>query len=161
LRKRSKKLLSGLASASPARAGAKSQKFFGSFFQKTTASFTRPLGFTLLETLVALTIVAIAFATAFGAMPESLNAQARARNLETATDLAESVLAQGSATAVIGAEGKFAWRKDTAPVAGTQLQRPGEFGGQTVRVTVEWREGSNLRSIRLDMLRLGMLPRGT
>jgi hypothetical protein len=40
LKKRSKKLLSVLASAFPDRLGPNEQKFFGSFFQKRTASFT-------------------------------------------------------------------------------------------------------------------------
>jgi hypothetical protein len=38
LKKRSKKLLFLLASVSPGRLSPKSQKFFGSFFQKRTAS---------------------------------------------------------------------------------------------------------------------------
>jgi hypothetical protein len=40
LKKRSKKLLPVLASAFPDRLGQNEQKFFGSFFQKRTASFT-------------------------------------------------------------------------------------------------------------------------
>jgi hypothetical protein len=98
---------------------------------------------------------------AFGGMPESLNAQDRARNLEAATDIAESVLAGGSTAALSGVAGKFTWREETGAMVGATSPRPGEFGGQAVHVTVEWREGNNQRSIRLDTLRLGILPRGT
>jgi hypothetical protein len=41
LKKRSKKLLTFSASASPDRASSKSQKFFAAFFQKSSLSSTR------------------------------------------------------------------------------------------------------------------------
>jgi len=116
-------------------------------------------GFTLLETLVALTIVALGFAYAFAAMPESLGAQDRARNLETATSLAQSLLAEAG-PATEGTEGKFAWHIDAAPAATGRPQQPGDFGGQTERVTIRWAEDKQDRSIALQTVRLGLLPRG-
>jgi prepilin-type N-terminal cleavage/methylation domain-containing protein len=115
-------------------------------------------GFTLLETLVALTIVALGFAYAFNAMPESLGAQDRARNLETATTLAQSILAQAAPTD--GAMQKFAWHIDTAPLDPTRPRQPGDFAGETERVTVRWTEGQNTRDITLQTIRLGIIPSG-
>jgi prepilin-type N-terminal cleavage/methylation domain-containing protein len=114
-------------------------------------------GFTLLETLVALTIVALGFAYAFSAMPESLGAQDRARNLETATSLAQSLLAEAAPTD--GTDQKFAWHIDTAPLDTGHPQQPGDFAGQTERVTIRWAEGKQDRSIALQTIRLGILPR--
>ena len=113
-------------------------------------------GFTLLETLVALSIVAIGFASAFGAIPEGLGAQDKARNLEAATGVAESALAQGIPGD--GVAGRFAWHEETLPVPGAA--QAGAFGGQVQRVTVRWAEGQNARSLTLQTLRLGLLPRG-
>jgi len=114
-------------------------------------------GFTLLETLVALTIVALGFAYAFSAMPESLGAQDRARNLEAATTLAQSILAQAGPTD--GTAQKFAWHIDTAPIDARPLQ-PGDFAGERERVTVRWTEGQNTRTITLQTIRLGIIPSG-
>jgi prepilin-type N-terminal cleavage/methylation domain-containing protein len=118
-----------------------------------------PSGFTLLETLVALAIVALGFAYAFGAMPESLGAQDRARNLETATTLAQSILAQ--AAPADGATQKFAWHIDTAPLDPARPTRPGDFAGETERVRVRWTEGRQIRSITLQTIRLGIIPSGS
>jgi prepilin-type N-terminal cleavage/methylation domain-containing protein len=115
-------------------------------------------GFTLLETLVALTIVAIGFAGAFGAMPESLGAQDRARNLEAATGVAEAALAQG--TPGEGTDGRFAWHAEALPIPGAPQPQPGAFAGQVLRVTVRWPEGRTTRTITLQTVRLGLLPPG-
>ncbi len=114
-------------------------------------------GFTLLETLVALTIVALGFAYAFSAMPESLGAQDRARNLEAAITLAQSILAQAGPTD--GTAQKFAWHIDTAPID-ARPQQPGDFAGERERVTVRWTEGQNTRDITLQTIRLGIIPSG-
>jgi prepilin-type N-terminal cleavage/methylation domain-containing protein len=116
-------------------------------------------GFTLLETLVALTIVALAFTLAFSAMPESLGAQDRARNLETATSLAQSLLAE-AAPATDGTESKFAWHIDAAPADSGRPEQPSDFSGRTERVTIRWAEGGLDRSIALQTIRLGLLPGG-
>ena len=96
--------------------------------------------------------MALGFSAAFAAMPESLAAQDRAARLETATDLAQSLLAQDVRTD--GTDGPFAWHISSAP-AGGALSLGGEFGGTIVRVTVQWAEGTNTRSLQLQTVRLG------
>ncbi len=116
----------------------------------------RAAGFTLLETLVALVIVATGFGYAFTAMPASLGAQGSARNLETAACIAQSVLDQAGATAADGAEGGFAWHVAVAALPG----RPGgDFGGRIVQVTVSWPEAGRTRSIGARTIKLGPVSR--
>jgi hypothetical protein len=90
-------------------------------------------------------------------MPESLGAQDRARNLEAAITLAQSILAQAGPTD--GTAQKFAWHIDTAPID-ARPQQPGDFAGERERVTVRWTEGQNTRDITLQTIRLGIIPSG-
>ncbi len=113
-------------------------------------------GFTLLETLIALVIVATGFVGAWGALPEGLGAQGKAAKLEAAADLAQSILAQDLRQD--GVEGSYSWHIDTAPVEGIRPRQAGEFGGTLVNVTVQWPEGSQVRSLRLQTVRLGFMP---
>ncbi len=110
-------------------------------------------GFTLLETLIALIIIAIGFAYAFAALPTDLAAQSHARHLETAASLAQSALAAGSD----GAERGYTWRIERLPPPGLPTT-PGSFSGQLLRVTVTWQEAGRTRSIGAETLRLGLLP---
>ncbi len=109
-------------------------------------------GFTLLETLVALAIVAIGFGFAFTALPASLGAQDHARNLDAAASLAKSLLDMPQAPAQ-GEEAGFSWRIDTSPLGNTSSVAA--LRGEVVRVGVHWQEGANDRSIALQSVRLG------
>jgi general secretion pathway protein I len=113
-------------------------------------------GFTLLEAVVGLAIVAIGFAMGFAAMPESLMAQQSAQRLESACDLAESLLAQAVQTTALAQSGTaqgFIWRIEAAPVAGA-LSSGGEITAETVRIVVTWPEGGHDRDITVQSVRL-------
>jgi prepilin-type N-terminal cleavage/methylation domain-containing protein len=109
-------------------------------------------GFTLLETLVALAIVAIGFAFAFAALPAGLGAQDHAKNLDAATSLAQSLLAWSAAPARGEVPG-FSWQIDTSPLGNATAAAP--LRGQIVRLSVQWQEGGNQHSVALQSVRLG------
>jgi len=109
-------------------------------------------GFTLIETLVALAIVAIGFGFAFTALPAGLGAQDHAKNLDAAASLAQSLLDMPHA-ALQGEEAGFAWRIDTSPLG--NMSSVAALRARIVRVNVSWREGANDRSIAVQSVRLG------
>jgi prepilin-type N-terminal cleavage/methylation domain-containing protein len=109
-------------------------------------------GFTLIETLVALAIVAIGFGFAFTALPSGLGAQDHAKNLDVATSLAQSLLDMQQAPAQ-GEDSGFQWRIDMAALG--NASSVAALRGQAVRVAVHWQEGGNDRSIAVQSVRLG------
>jgi prepilin-type N-terminal cleavage/methylation domain-containing protein len=108
-------------------------------------------GFTLLETLVALAIVAIGFGFAFTALPAGLGAQDHARKLDAAASLAQSLLDMPHAASQ-GEEAGFTWRVDTSPLGG--ISSVAALRAQIVRVRVQWREGAHDNSIAVQSVRL-------
>ena len=109
-------------------------------------------GFTLLETLVALALVAIGFGFAFTALPAGLAAQDKARTLEAAASLAQSLLDMPQPPAQ-GEEAGFSWQIDSSPLGNSSSVAA--LRGQVVRVAISWREGGNDHSIALQSVRLG------
>ncbi len=128
------------------------REFFGSFFLKRTSCCA---GFTLIETLIALTIVATGFAFAFIAMPAGLAAQDSARNLDTATTLAQSLLDQADTAAAQGTQAGMDWHIATTPLSSA---RPSpDFGGRLIQVTLTWPEHGQARHLAVETIRLGAL----
>ena len=115
-------------------------------------------GFTLLETLTALAILAIALVSLFDAHQRGLRAAAAADDYAEARVLAQSLLADvagnrnGSLRSRQGTEGRFAWSIDVTPMHASFAEMKGHWGMRNVHVAVAW--GQNSR-VELETLRLG------
>jgi prepilin-type N-terminal cleavage/methylation domain-containing protein len=114
-------------------------------------------GFTLLETLTALAILAIALVGLFDAHQRGLRAAAAAENYAQARVLAQSLLADAAGNRVgilrsrQGTEGRFSWSIDVTPMHASFAETKGHWGMRNVHVAVAW--GQNSR-VELDTLRL-------
>jgi general secretion pathway protein I len=123
---------------------------------------THPVaGFTLLEVLVALAIVALGIGLAYPRLSDALGAIARAHDDTTATMVAQSTLervghdiALADGTATGRSTDGFDWQVDIAAYNGDQLPRTGPLRGYLVRVTVAWTENNRRRQTSLTTLRL-------
>jgi general secretion pathway protein I len=115
---------------------------------------SRQRGFTLIEVVVALLIVTIGFAAAFGAMPQSQSAQAASSRMEEATELAQSLLPQSDRLPANGETRDYAWHFTSAALPNVSPLYK-DFGGQIVTLTLSWREAGNDRAITLQTVRLG------
>ena len=115
-------------------------------------------GFTLVEVVVALAILALTFTFAYRAMSGGLGRLADDGAAEQAVLVARSQLARiGSDIALADgetdgrAEGGFAWR-----IVITPYGRPaGGLAGHRVVVDILWRGGTTARRVRLETVRLG------
>ena len=124
-------------------------------------------GFTLIEVLVALAILALSLAAVYETLSGGLRNEAVSRRALAATSLAEGRLAE------VGAErpaqtghwaGKtpegFRWTVDIRPPGADpatpmNLQPPRLL---EVEVRVHWNQGARVRTVRLSSLRIGEAP---
>jgi general secretion pathway protein I len=125
-------------------------------------------GFTLVEVLVALAIVAIAFVVALGIFTGGLSRLDHDHNVQYALLVAQSELARVGQDIALqdheidgpgdsqGEDG-FAWHIAITPYGGG----PGGLFGHRVVVTVGWNEGWQKREVRLDTVRLGLQGTGS
>lgn len=117
-------------------------------------------GFTLLETLTALIILAIALASLFQAQGIGLRTAAASTGYAKARILAESLLAETAATwrggrqYRNGNEGGFDWSIEVDRTPGAPSRAQTKWGLHQIRVTVAWGSG---RSVALDRLKLGLV----
>jgi prepilin-type N-terminal cleavage/methylation domain-containing protein len=117
-------------------------------------------GFTLLETLTALTILGIALVSLFDAHQRGLRAARVADDYVVARILAQSLLADattGNSGVVVprqGNEGRFGWAIEVHPAGGgwADLKSESNWRLNHVRVTVAWDAD---RRVQLDTLKLG------
>jgi general secretion pathway protein I len=123
----------------------------------------RSQGFTLVEVLVALAIVAIAFGVALGVMSGGLSRLDHDHNVQEALLVAQSALARVGqdipiADGAIGEDGRdgFAWHIAISPYG----QAFGGLAAHRVVVTVDWHEGWQPRAVRLETVRLALIPGG-
>ena len=129
---------------------------------------TRPKsesGFTLIEMLVALAIVAISMAVLLNVIADNLERTRRARDETVAMSLVQSLLAQSSsgtpqpgvATGRFG--NGFSWRLQTEPLAGAEERAAWPVDAVRIAATVSWRDGSETGSRTLSTIRV--IPKGT
>lgn len=117
-------------------------------------------GFTLLETLTALTILAIALVSLFEAHARGLNTAGIAADYAEARILAQALLAEtvsrrgGNVVSGRGSIGRFGWSIDIVPEPApwSHIKSEKKWRLDRVRVTVAWDQD---RSIVLNTLKLG------
>lgn len=113
-------------------------------------------GFSLLETLSALTIFAIAFAALTGTFTSGLRGAEATRQYRAAIIIAENLLA-GSETATeksnSGRTGEFRWTMKVDPYRSAEPRQnpPEPWALETITVSVSWAEG---RSFTLNKVRM-------
>jgi general secretion pathway protein I len=115
-------------------------------------------GFTLVEVLVALAILALTFTFAYHAMSGGLGRLADDSRSERAVLLAHSQLARvGQDIALIDGEtdGRaadgFSWQIRITPYG----RAVGGLAGHRVVVDVAWKNGEQVRRVQLETMRLG------
>jgi len=120
-------------------------------------------GFTLVEVLVALAIVAIAFAVSLGILSGGLTRLDHDHNVQHALLVAQSELTrvgQDIPVADRQIDGKnadgFTWRIAITPYAAAA----GGLAAHDVVITVGWNEGWQPREVRLETVRLALVPAG-
>jgi len=119
-------------------------------------------GFILLEILVALTILAVAFGFAFDALSGGLGWIGRARQTQDAISLAQATLARVGHDIPLhdgrtrGRDGDaFGWQLDIAPYDDTSRPVPGGLVAYRVTVSVRWAGSRRPEMMRLATIRLG------
>jgi prepilin-type N-terminal cleavage/methylation domain-containing protein len=122
-----------------------------------------PAGFTLIEVLVALTIVGLVLAVMAEIFSTGLTAHETASGAEEALALAEERLAVAAATLHSGTSegmfaGRFTWRTTVAPYrdgSADSLDKPSALPRlYSVAVSVAWRDGHRSQQLSLTTLRL-------
>jgi general secretion pathway protein I len=124
-------------------------------------------GFTLVEVLVALAILAIAFGFAFRALSGDFDRLDSDQKRADALLLAQSTLVRvghdiALQDGVIDGRTKdgFTWQIETAPYGDTQDLPPGRLIGHRIEVTIGWNERHQRREVRLMSLLLGLKGQG-
>ena len=122
---------------------------------------TSESGFTLVEVVVALAIMAMSFGVLFGVISDALRQTDGARNLAQAGSLAQSLLAR-LGTEVPIAPGKasgefsggFRWRLRVEPYGDATDRQSSPVAAYTVAAEVMWGDGAPERFVVLNTLRL-------
>ncbi len=118
-------------------------------------------GFTLVELLVSLAILAVALGVLFTAISSSLDRTRESRNAMVATSLAQSLLARAGTEHALQSgttEGTytngFGWRVRISPYGNVDDRKAWQASAYVVEASVSWRHGSKIRVRRLTTLRI-------
>lgn len=120
-------------------------------------------GFTLIETLVALAIVALSFAVLLRTVSDGLERTRRASDEATALSLMQSLMTQTEAARIAPGTsrgtfgGGFAWRLRIAPRPGLDAKDGWPVDAVNVTATVSWNEGGLTETRSLSTVRV--IPR--
>ena len=122
-------------------------------------------GFTLIEVLVALTILGLSFAVLMTLISRGLDTSRRSQLLAGASGLAQSLLAQAGVLTPIrvgnsqgSTENGYAWLVHVEPFV-VPDRDDALLSAAKVTVTVSWRDGDAPQEIELSTLRL--MPKAT
>lgn len=121
--------------------------------QSQTGSGENSAGFTLLEVLVALTILSISLAALLGVFGEGLDRGQSIQRRMAARTLAQSLLAEAEADQTLTA-GRKSGRDDRDLEWSVAVSEPRETALTQVTVTVRWRNENQPQMLRLTTLRL-------
>jgi len=117
-------------------------------------------GFTLIEVLVALSILSISLGVLLAVFLQGLDRARESRDEASARVLAQSLLVQAKMAdnpAIGGSAGKtnnFLWRLQVLPYGTAKDQASWQEGAGLIVATVSWRGAGGMRSISLSTLRL-------
>jgi general secretion pathway protein I len=122
---------------------------------------TRESGFTLLEIIVALAILGVAFALAMELLGTGVRSAKASQDYTNASLLARQKMAEISVTASLAAAadsgdfgGGFRWASEVRPVAGQDDELPARL--YQVRVRVTWPSRTGEKSLDLYTLRMAV-----
>ncbi len=117
-------------------------------------------GFTLIEVLVALTILSISLAVMLHIFSQSLDRARESQNEMAASAIAQSLLADAGPSMPLepdDTEGKtadgFSWRLHVEPYGSADDRKAWSMDALSVSVTVGWNDGGNRRSLTLTTMR--------
>ena len=118
-------------------------------------------GFTLIEVLVALAILAISLAALMSVLATGLDRQRRVRNESEGLALAQSLMAEAQAiTPLLPGDSNgtfpdgFTWRREIAPYGAAAERQAWSADAMRITVTVSWPNGSRM------LTSLRVVPRG-
>lgn len=118
-------------------------------------------GFTLVELLVSLAILAVALAVLFSAISGSLDRTRKGRNEALAASLVQSLLTRAGTERPLAAgesagvySNGFRWRLVVRPFGNNDDAKARHVAAFAVQASVSWQEGEQTRSKTLSGLRI-------
>ena len=130
---------------------------------QSTNDSSRHRGFSLLEMMVAISILAIALVSLYQAASSATRNVRLDEKYAYAVELAESLLALNGQVPLSGinesgeTSGEFRWRVESSPIE----LRTGQFvpgSLQTIEVGVGWKDGQKAREVVLNSVVEGVSP---